>query len=253
MASTATIIAEQTPRDEPLPERQALIVKYLPYVKRIVQRMAVHLPASVDVDDLIHVGVIGLIQAIDRYDPGRDNQFLTYAVFRIKGAVLSELRSRDYLSRANRRKVRELDRAYNRLEQRLGGEVSDAALCQELNVGLEEVQELKRMSSICFVSFEELGYGENDRDRLMDAFLNDSGDDALTMTRIKEVQSVLANAIESLPEKEKLVISLYYNDELTMKETGKVLNLTESRVSQIHSQAIVHLRNRLRREGMIGD
>ncbi len=253
MASTATIIADQTSRGEPLPERQALIIKYLPYVKRIVQRMAVHLPASVDVDDLIHVGVIGLIQAIDRYDPGRDNQFLTYAVFRIKGAVLSELRSRDYLSRANRRKVRELDRAYNRLEQRHGGEVSDAALCEELNISLENVQELKRMSSICFVSFEELGYGENDRDRLMDAFVSDSGDDALTMTRIKEVQSVLANAIESLPEKEKLVISLYYNDELTMKETGKVLNLTESRVSQIHSQAIVHLRNRLRREGMIGD
>ena len=251
MASATASIQNKVPYEMPPAERQELIVQYLPYVKRIVHRMAVHLPPSVDVDDLIHVGVIGLIQAIDRYDPSRDNKFLTYAVFRIKGAVLSELRSRDYLSRANRRKVRELERAYTRLEQQSGRDVSDADLGAELGIDQDEVHAIKRMSSICFVSFEDLGYSESDRGHLLDSLLDGDGTDALTLTRVKEMRSALASAIEALPEKEKLVISLYYNDELTMKETGKALNITESRVSQIHSQAIIHLRSKLRREGLI--
>ena len=115
-------------RKDKEPTRNELIEEYLPHVKRIVHRIAIHLPPHVEVDDLIHVGVIGLMQAIERYDPSRNNTFLTYAVFRIKGAVLSELRSRDYLSRANRRKVRELDRAYVDLEQRFGRAVD--LLCQ---------------------------------------------------------------------------------------------------------------------------
>ena len=103
--------------------REQLITEYLPYVKRIVHRLAMHLPSTIDIDDLMNVGVIGLIQAVDRYDPRRDNKFITYAVFRIKGAVLSELRSRDFLSRSNRRKIRELENAFLRLEQKLGREV----------------------------------------------------------------------------------------------------------------------------------
>ncbi|MCP3954401.1 MAG: FliA/WhiG family RNA polymerase sigma factor [Desulfobacterales bacterium] len=232
--------------------RDQLIEEYLPHVKRIVHRIAIHLPPHVEIDDLIHVGVIGLMQAIERYDSTRNNTFLTYAVFRIKGAVLSELRSRDFLSRANRRKVRELDRAYMGLEQKRGRTVDDRELADEIGVPLEEVQEIKKMSSISFVSFEEMGIQtEEEKRSVVDALMNNGSDDALTLTRVKEVRTAVAEAIEQLPEKEKLVISLYYVDELTMKETGKVLHITESRVSQIHSQAVVHLRSSLRKQGLL--
>jgi len=233
--------------------RDQLITEYLPYVKRIVHRIAVHLPSTIDIDDLMNVGVIGLIQAVDRYDPGRDNKFMTYAVFRIKGAVLSELRSRDFLSRSNRRKIRDLETACLKLEQKLGREVDDEEVAKDLGIGVEKVYKTKQMSSISFISFEELGFSSrNEKEKLLN-YLVDNDDDALTLTRLKELKEAVARAIEQLPEKEKLVISLYYLEELTMKEAGKVLDITESRVSQIHSQAILRLRAKLKKEKLIGD
>ena len=233
--------------------RDQLITEYLPYVKRIVHRIAVHLPSTIDIDDLMNVGVIGLIQAVDRYDPSRDNKFMTYAVFRIKGAVLSELRSRDFLSRSNRRKIRDLENACSKLEQKLGREVNDVEVAQELGIEVDQVYRTKQMSSISFISFEELGFSSRDEKEKLLNYLIDNDDNALTLTRLKELKEAVAKAIEQLPEKEKLVISLYYLEELTMKETGKVLNITESRVSQIHSQAILRLRAKLKKEKLIGD
>ena len=199
----------------------------------------------------MNVGVIGLIQAVDRYDPKRDNKFMTYAVFRIRGAVLSELRSRDFLSRANRRKIRELESIHLKLEQKLGREVEDIEIAEELGVNVEQVYRTKQMSSISFISFEELGYSSRDeKDKLM-SYLVENDYDALTLTRLKEIKEATVRAIQQLPEKERLVVSLYYLDELTMKETGKVLDITESRVSQIHSQAIRRLRAKLRKEKLI--
>ena len=233
--------------------RDQLITEYLPYVKRIVHRIAVHLPSTIDIEDLMNVGVIGLIQAVDRYDPKRDNKFMTYAVFRIRGAVLSELRSRDFLSRANRRKIRDLENVHLKLEQKLGREVDDYELAEELGVDIEQVHRTRQLSSISFISFEELGFSSKDEKEKLINFLVDSEDDALSLTRLKELKAAVARAIEQLPEKERLVISLYYLDELTMKETGKVLNVTESRVSQIHSQAIMRLRAKLKKEKFIGN
>jgi len=233
--------------------RDQLITEYLPYVKRIVHRIAVHLPSTIDIDDLMNVGVIGLIQAVDRYDPSRDNKFMTYAVFRIKGAVLSELRSRDFLSRSNRRKIRDLENACLKLEQKLGREVDDEEIAEELGVDIEQIRRTKQMSSISFISFEELEFSSRDEKEKLLSYLVDNDDDALTLARLKEIKEAVARAIEQLPGKEKLVISLYYLDELTMKETGKVLNITESRVSQIHSQAILRLRAKLKKEKLIGD
>jgi RNA polymerase sigma factor for flagellar operon FliA len=233
--------------------REQLINDYLPYVKRIVQRIAVHLPACVDVEDLMNVGVIGLIQAVDRYDPKRDNKFMTYAIFRIKGAVLSELRARDFLSRSSRRKLRELENACLRLEQRLGRDADEAELAGEMGVGLEDLHRIRQIASVSFVSFEELGVASRDEKEKLMTFLLNNEEDALSQTRLKELRGALARAIEQLPEKEKMVISLYYLDELTMKETGEVLNITESRVSQIHSQAILRLRNKLRKERLIDE
>ena len=231
--------------------RDQLITEYLPYVKRIVHRIAVHLPSTIDIEDLMNVGVIGLIQAVYRYDPKRDNKFMTYAVFRIRGAVLSELRSRDYLSRANRRKIRELENIHLKLEQKLGREVDDFEIAEELGVDIDQVHRTKQLSSISFISFEELGFSSKDEKEKLINYLVDSEEDALALTRLKELKNAVARAIEQLPEKERLVISLYYLDELTMKETGKVLNVTESRVSQIHSQAILRLRAKLKKEKLI--
>ena len=233
--------------------RDQLITEYLPYVKRIVQRLAVHLPATVDIDDLMNVGVIGLIQAVDRYDPGRDNKFMTYAIFRIKGAVLSELRARDFLSRSNRRKIRELESAYLRVQQKLGREADEKEVAKELGVDLEQIYRTKQMSSISFISLEELGVSSREEKEKLLSYLVNNDADALSMTKLKELKAALAQAIEQLPEKERLVISLYYLEELTMKETGKVLGITESRVSQIHSQAIMHLRAKLRKQNLLKD
>lgn len=234
--------------------RNQIITEYLPYVNRIVNRIAVHLPPTVEIDDLVNVGIIGLIQAIERYDPTRDNKFITYAVFRIKGAVLSELRSRDFLGRTTRRKIRDLEKAYLKLEQKLGREVDDEEVAKEMNMDLEQFYQVKRMSSISFISFEEIGYStKEEKDSILDSLVKGDRDDALSLTTMKEIKASIAAAIEKLPEKERLVISMYYSDELTMKEIGKVLGITESRVSQIHSQAIIHLRAKLRRVGLLED
>lgn len=234
--------------------RNQIITEYLPYVNRIVNRIAVHLPPSVEIDDLVNVGIIGLIQAIERYDPTRDNKFITYAVFRIKGAVLSELRSRDFLGRTTRRKIRDLEKAYIRLEQKLGREVQDEEIASEMDMDLNQFYQVKRMSSISFISFEEIGYtSKEEKELLLGDLISGDRDDALSLTTMKEVKSTIAKAIETLPEKERLVVSMYYSDELTMKEIGKVLNITESRVSQIHTQAVIHLRAKLRREGLLED
>ena len=230
------------------------IIQYLPIVKSVVHRLAVHLPASVELDDLINAGVIGLMNAMDRYDPTRGNKFSTYAVFRIKGEVISELRSRDFLSRSSRRKIRNLRNAYDKLEQESGGEVKDGDVAREMGIELDEFYKIKTTSNMSFVSFDELGYSsKEDKVNLMNYLANANTDDPSTLTGLKEIKGCIAGAIEELPEKEKIVISLYYWDELTMKEIGETLQLTESRVSQIHSQAIIHLRTKLRKKGVLED
>ncbi len=232
--------------------REQIIMQYLPHVKRIVQRIAVYLPKNVEIDDLLNVGVIGLIQAIERYDPAMDNKFMTYAAFRIRGAVLSELRSRDHISRTNRRKVRELEKTYLKLEQKKGGDVEDHEVVKEMGVSFEQFHKIKQMSNISIISLEEMGYSsDKKRNSLSEMFINNKDEDALNQTGIKEVKMAIEKTIEELPEKEKLVISLYYMDELTMKETGKVLGITESRVSQLHSKAITRLRAKLRRKNLV--
>jgi len=234
--------------------REQTIMRYLPHVKRIVQRIAVHLPQSVEIDDLLNVGVIGLIQAIERYDPARDNKFMTFAAFRIRGAVLSELRSRDYISRTNRRKVRELEKTYLKLEQKKGGDVEDHEIIKEMGINIEQFHKIKQMSNVAIISLEEMGYSSDKKKAsLSEMFINNQDEDALNMTGIKEVKTAIARTIEELPEKEKMVISLYYMDELTMKETGKVLGITESRVSQLHSKAITRLRAKLRRKKLLAE
>jgi RNA polymerase sigma factor for flagellar operon FliA len=231
--------------------RDELITEYLPYVKSIAHRMAVHLPPSVEADDLVNAGVIGLMNAIERYDSTRENKFITYALFRIRGAMLSELRSRDYLSRSNRSKIRELEKAYQDLNLKLGREVKDDEVAEKLGISLDEFYDTRKMSMMSFVSFEEIGsFSNEEKDGLMHLLVDGDSDDPLGLAGLKEMRSAIADSIDQLKEKERMVVSLYYWDELTMKEIGKVLDITESRVSQIHSSALTQLRARLRRGGV---
>ncbi len=231
--------------------KDQLVLQYLPYVKNIVQRISVHLPAEVEEDDLINAGVIGLMDAIDRYDPTRGTKFITYGAFRIRGAVMGELRSRDVVSRSNRSKIRELQQTYASLELKLGREARDAEVADKMGIDLDAFYEIRGMAGMSFVSFEEVGcFSQDEKGDLMGLLAGGESGDPFEMAGMKELRNAAADAIEQLPKKEKMVVSLYYWDELTMKEIGKVLDLTESRVSQIHSQAILHLHNAMRKKGL---
>ncbi|MGB5986408.1 MAG: FliA/WhiG family RNA polymerase sigma factor [Desulfobacterales bacterium] len=233
--------------------RENLITENLPMVKRIVYRIAAHLPPHVEIDDLMNAGVIGLVQAVDNFDPTLNIKLSTYASIRIRGAVLSELRSRDLLSRTTRQKVREMERVTQDLEQKLGREADDEEVTQAMGLEYDDYFGIKKMSALSFISLEDVGANSSDERRELLHYLVDGRQsDALSLTRLKEIKAALVEAITKLPEKEKLVISLYYQDDLTMKETGQVLNVTESRVSQIHSKAIRRLRRALTHAGLVG-
>ncbi len=224
---------------------QKLFDENLSKVKRIVYRIAVHLPPNVDKDDLVNAGVIGLIEAINRFDPGRDNEFMTYASFRIRGSVLSELRSRDFHSRAVRGKIRKVQEVTTKLSNELGGEPEDAEIALALNISLEELSAIKSEMAISILSFEETPHSE------YNGIFNPSALNAVDIEEefnLKQTEHNIAQAIELLKEREQLVLSLYYWDGLTMKEIGKVMGITESCVSQIHAKAIIALRGKLERK-----
>jgi RNA polymerase sigma factor FliA len=253
MAGFAKIRTEYTPGDNRR-ERDALILEHLPQVKRIVQRIAAHLPANIDRDDLINAGVIGLIQSAERYDPARENAFMTYAQIRIRGAVLSELRARDYLSRPARKRLRELEDTYCRLEQDNDGDVSEMLLAETMGLTLEEIYKIQSWACLSFIRLEDLGMlSQKEKKSAFREIADISTADAFENTQFKDVFNSLSQEIEKLNEKERMVISLYYADGLTMKEIGKVLDITESRVSQIHAGVILHLRRQLRQKGHIDD
>lgn len=252
MVSSQSLRKNEAPAPDGMRSRDELVVQYLPFVKHIVHRIAIHLPPQVELTDLINSGVIGLMQAIERYDRAKGSHFMAYAAFRIKGAVLSELRAQDFMSRSHRKQVKDLDRAYLKLEQELDGEVGDEDLARELGLDLESLYRIKCLSSISFVSCDEIeGCQKGNHLKALAWMTDPSAEDALTLAGLKELRATLAEMIGRLPEKEKLVVSLYYQEELTMKEIGRVLEITESRVSQIHSRAIVRLRSSLRKTGLL--
>ncbi len=250
--SAAWMMQNVCKNDNDIATRNRLIAEHLPLVKRIVHRIAVHLPSHVDINDLIQTGIVGLIQSIDRYDPMRDNSLATYAAFRIRGSVLCELRSRDVLSRGNRKKVRDMQKACARLEQKLGRDAEDWEVAAELKMTAQEFEDVRRMAGLSLVSLDDVDpTSGNDRENLLRQLVNDDEQDVQTLTRIKEIRAALTSAIDTLPEKEKMVISLYYGDELTLKEVGAVLGVSESRISQIHSSAVTRLRKKLVKSGVV--
>ena len=234
-------------RDEA--ERGALIVKYSPLVKFLANRMAMRLPPSVSVDDLISAGIMGLLDAIEKFDPGKEVQFKTYAEFRIRGAILDELRSMDWIPRSIRRKVREIEHAIIAAERKLGRPAEDSEIAKQMGIDLDTYYDiLDKARGIDLLSFDEYVDSHRDDFESKKSFksLMRGNYDPVDYIIIQERKEVIADGIKALPEKEQMVVSLYYYKDLTLKEIGEVMGLTESRISQIHTKAIIKLRTRLR-------
>ncbi|MBN1868756.1 FliA/WhiG family RNA polymerase sigma factor [Candidatus Sumerlaeota bacterium] len=231
-----------------LEDRNAMIEEYLPLVKYIASRIAGRLPSHVEIDDLINAGVIGLIDAIEKFDPTRKIKFKTYAEFRIKGAILDELRALDWVPRSTRQKATRLERAFTELEQQLGRVASDPEVVEHMGISFDEYNQMVvEARGISLISLDEL-HGDSDENterNLLELLADPSYVDPAEAINLDQVYRIVAESIDMLPEKERLVISLYYYDELTMKEIGEILEITESRVSQIHTKAILRLRGRL--------
>ncbi len=230
--------------------RDKVIQDFAPLIKYIATRLAMRLPPHIDIHDLINAGVIGLIDAIDKFDASKEIKFKTYAEFRIRGAMLDELRSMDWVPRSVRQKARKVEEAYTRLESVLGRPAKDEEVARELDIDMDSFYKLlSETASVSLLSLDDFGEDNTDLSRrnLLEFIMQDEKTWPTHQLGLAEVRELVANAIKSLPEKERMVISLYYYDELTMKEIGQVLKFTESRVSQIHTKAILRLRSKMER------
>jgi RNA polymerase sigma factor for flagellar operon FliA len=234
-------------RDQALRDR--LILTYAPLVKYVAGRLGSGLPAHVDEGDLVSYGLLGLIAAIERYDPDRDVKFETYAIARIKGSILDELRAMDWVPRSVRSRAREIERAMTELESKLGRAPNDEEISAKVGITIEELENsLTDISRSSIAALDELwtvsGSG-GDTIALIDTIEDTQGPEPQSAFAQTEMREAIADAISRLPEREKLVITLYYYEDLTLREIGEVLGVTESRVSQLHTKAILRLKARL--------
>ena len=230
-------------------KREELILTYTPLIKYIATRLAARLPPHVSLDDLISCGIIGLIDAIDKFDLGKNVQFKTYAEFRIKGAMLDELRALDWVPRSVRSKITSLEAAYGTLEKKLGRPATDEEMAESLQLSMEEFHKLlNETKSVTFMDIELLKQRSPElRGSNLTELLSGDSNDPFAALSFSQIRGLVAQAITALPEKEKLTVSLYYFEELTMKEIGQVLGYTESRISQMHSKAVLRLRSKLKK------
>ena len=226
------------------------LVEYIPLVKYIAGRLGIGLPRSVEMNDLINAGVVGLMEAYGNFDTGKGVKFETYASLRIRGAILDELRGMDWAPRSTRARAREVERAMSKLEGELGRSPSEEEVANVLEVDMQTYyQIIDDVSSASLLSLDEMSYGE-DSDRpvaLVDTLHAADQPSALSQIEREEVRDLLADSIGEIAEQERLVVALYYYEELTLKEIGQVLELSESRVSQLHTKAVLGLRSKLRK------
>ena len=232
--------------------RDQLILAYSPLVKYVAGRMSSGLPAHIEEGDLVSYGLLGLIGALERYDPSRNIKFETYAVSRIKGSIIDELRALDWVPRSVRSWARKVEGAVTDLENRLTRAPTDDEIAAELGVEPEEFQDiLNQISCASIVALDEFwdsgGTGQ-DKVNLIDTIEDSDAPDPSRAYRIQVVKETLTTAIERLPERERIVIGLYYYEGLTLKEIGEVLGVTESRVSQLHTKAVLRLRGRIKED-----
>jgi RNA polymerase sigma factor for flagellar operon FliA len=232
--------------------REQLVLAFSPLVKYVAGRMSTGLPAHVEEADLISYGLLGLISAIERFDPGREIKFETFAMTRIKGSIIDELRSLDWVPRSVRAKAREIERANSKLEHQLHRAPTDQEVADELGMEMEEFQDaLTRISNSSVIALDELwtlSDASGDQVSLLDTIQDPHPVDPANAMDATETKDRLAESIARLPEREKLVIALYYYENLTLREIGEVLGVTESRVSQLHTKAVLRLKSALQAE-----
>ncbi|HEX6018681.1 MAG TPA: RNA polymerase sigma factor FliA [Burkholderiaceae bacterium] len=228
-----------------LSEADALLKQHSPLVRRLAHQMIAKLPANVELDDLIQVGMIGLNDALSRFDAGQGVQFETFATQRIRGAMLDELRGGDWMSRGDRRHQRTIEAAVHKLEQKLQRAPSESEIADEMGMLLGDYQELLgKVRGTQLFYLEDLS--GDDGDDFLDRHVADDGADPLAMLQDHRMRSALVDAIGKLPEREQYVMSMYYEHDMNLKEIAAVLGVTESRICQLHSQSIARLRSRLR-------
>ncbi|NNM66579.1 MAG: RNA polymerase sigma factor WhiG [Spirochaetales bacterium] len=228
--------------------RDSFIRQYAPLVRYVAGKVAMGLPQNVDYDDLVGFGVFGLIDAIDKFDPEKHVKFKTYAVTRIRGAIFDELRAIDWVPRSVRQKSREVEEAIVNLESRLGRQVSDQEIAGELGMSEEDFNDtMLKISGTSMLSLNDVWYtgDENDKVSIVESIESPQTLNPDNIVEREVVRKVIIEALQELPEKEKKVLILYYYEDLTLKEIGKVLEVTESRISQLHTKAILRLRARL--------
>ena len=229
--------------------RDKLILHYSPLVKYVAGRVSVGLPANIEQADLISYGIFGLIDAIDKYDPQRNIKFETYALARIKGAIIDELRAIDWVPRSVRAKARQIEKAFTALENRLHRSPTNPEVAEELGLSINELEDIfTQISFVGLVALDELlaGGDRGEGVTLGDTIADAKGEDPVSAFEIDEMKHMLADAINRLSEREKVVVTLYYYEGLTLAEIGQVLGVTESRICQMHTKAILQLRSRMR-------
>lgn len=230
-------------------EREEMIIRYLPFVKYIASRLIIGTPPGIEFDDLVSYGIIGLIDAIEKYDPSKGIKFETYATLRIKGAIIDELRKISWMPKSAFSKLTQLNLAREKLEAKLNREPTEKELAEYLGVSVNEIRSTESyINYLSVVSLEDIFYKSDDEDiHFKNMIENENSPQPDKVLEEEEKVLMLKKAIDMLPEKDKLILQLYYYEKLTLKEIGKVLEITESRVSQIHSRAIVRLRENLKK------
>ena len=226
--------------------RDEVLRRHLPLVRRVVQRLAARKPPHIETDDLVSWGIVGLLDAIVKYDSKKEASFSTYAQFRIRGAILDHLRSLDWVPRSVRQKASLIEKVSRQLEGTLGRPPLEEEIASELGVSLDAYQELlTKVGEMSLFSLEDLGFGGGEERFSFERAIEEGDADPLGTLLTRERVAIVAEAIRRLPERERTVVTLYYHEELTMKEVGGVLGLTESRVSQLHSQAVLRMKGYL--------
>lgn len=229
-------------------QKKKIVQEFSQLVRFIANKISARLPANIELDDLLSAGVIGLMDAIDKYDPARDNKFKTYAEFRIRGAILDELRTQDWIPRSMREKAKSIEKSFRSLEVRLGRQATEEEVSKDLGITIDEFHDaLYYCKAVSLVSMDDSGvFANGDRKSISGLLEAGKGSNPLIQLANSELKGELAKAIQDLPEKQKLVLTLYYYEDLNLKEIGEILEVTESRVSQLHTQAVLRLKGKLR-------
>ena len=227
--------------------RDALLKQYTPLVRRMAHYMIAKVPANVEVDDLIQMGLIGLADALTRYESGHGAQFETFATQRIRGSMIDELRDTDWLSRTSRKEQKDIERAIHKLEQRFGRSPHEQEISDEMGVSLSDYQDmLTKARGSQLIYLEDLTGRDEDDDDVLDRHVSDEDANPLNILQNQKMREALVEAIKVLPEREQFIMGMYYEQDMNLKEIAEVLKITEARVSQLHSQTVARLRARLR-------